>query len=46
MRVAYLIDRDSIGGGMEYVRRQILATDCLSNRDVLVGYDQWEELKL
>ena len=25
MRVAYLIDRDSIGGGMEYIRRQISA---------------------
>ena len=25
MRVAYLIDRDSIGGGMEYVRRQVTA---------------------
>lgn len=25
MRVAYLIDRDSVGGGMEYIRRQISA---------------------
>ena len=25
MKVAYLIDRDSVGGGMEYVRRQIAA---------------------
>ena len=25
MRVAYLIDRDSVGGGMEYVRRQMAA---------------------
>ena len=25
MRVAYLIDRDSVGGGMEYIRRQIAA---------------------
>lgn len=25
MRIAYLIDRDSIGGGMEYIRRQIAA---------------------
>ena len=25
MKIAYLIDRDSIGGGMEYVRRQIAA---------------------
>ena len=25
MRLAYLIDRDSIGGGMEYVRRRIAA---------------------
>ena len=23
MRIAYLIDRDSVGGGMEYIRRQI-----------------------
>ena len=25
MKIAYLIDRDSIGGGMEYIRRQIAA---------------------
>ena len=25
MKVAYLIDRDSVGGGMEYIRRQIAA---------------------
>ena len=25
MRVAYLIDRDSVGGGMEYIRRRIAA---------------------
>ena len=25
MKIAYLIDRDSLGGGMEYVRRQIAA---------------------
>lgn len=25
MKIAYLIDRDSLGGGMEYVRRQIVA---------------------
>lgn len=25
MKVAYLIDRDSLGGGMEYIRRQIAA---------------------
>ena len=25
MRLAYLIDRDSVGGGMEYIRRQIAA---------------------
>lgn len=25
MRVAYLIDKDSVGGGMEYIRRQIAA---------------------
>lgn len=25
MRIAYLIDRDSVGGGIEYVRRQIAA---------------------
>ena len=25
MRLAYLIDRDSVGGGMEYVRRQMVA---------------------
>jgi len=25
VRVAYLIDRDSVGGGMEYIRRQIAA---------------------
>ena len=25
MKIAYLIDRDSVGGGMEYVRRQIAA---------------------
>lgn len=25
MRVAYLIDRDSVGGGMEFIRRQIVA---------------------
>ena len=25
MRIAYLIDRDSLGGGMEYIRRQIAA---------------------
>ena len=25
MRLAYLIDRDSVGGGMEYVRRQMAA---------------------
>ena len=25
MKVAYLIDRDSVGGGMEYIRRRIAA---------------------
>ena len=25
MKIAYLIDRDSVGGGMEYIRRQIAA---------------------
>ena len=25
MKTAYLIDRDSVGGGMEYIRRQIAA---------------------
>ena len=25
MRVAYLIDKDSVGGGMEYIRRQVAA---------------------
>ena len=25
MRLAYLIDRDSVGGGMEYIRRQVAA---------------------
>ena len=25
MKIAYLINRDSIGGGMEYIRRQIAA---------------------
>ena len=25
MKIAYLIDRDSVGGGIEYVRRQIAA---------------------
>ena len=32
MKVAYLIDRDAVGGGMEYIRRQIAAHpdgDCL-----------------
>ena len=28
MRRAYLIDRDSVGGGMEYIRRQIAAHPC------------------
>ena len=25
MKIAYLIDHDSVGGGMEYVRRQMAA---------------------
>ena len=28
MKIAYLIDRDSVGGGMEYIRRQIAAHPC------------------